>query len=517
MIILRELIEFKFFRYLISGGTAAAVYLALVYVLTDLAGVWYLASTTIGFVVAFLVSFSLQKLWTFKDSRIHVAVRQLALFLSAALAGLFFNALCMYVLVEYAGIWYLLAQVISSGALATISFFVYSSIFHGGDKRFILVATPLYPPDIGGPATYTKIIEEELPKYGIPVRVLPFRVVRSFPKIFRHALFFFLTLFEGSGARVIYAQDPVSVGLPALLASRMLRATFIVKVVGDYAWEQYSQMPDVSAEGGSASGGKGQMFLSPEEFQRKKFDIVTEVRRKIEHYVAGNAKTVIVPSAYLKRIVSAWGVPEERIRVIYNAFNPLIAALDKRTARERLGVDGTMIFSAGRLVPWKGFEALIEVVSQLKKDFPDIRLYIAGDGPAEKDLRFKISDLRMENTVILTGRLQHDKLMEFVRAADVFVLNTGYEGFSHQLLEVMAFGTPVITTNIGGNPELIEDQKEGILVPYNDKEAIKRATELLLRDEALRDILVRNASEKVKVFSKEKMLRELGELLKQST
>lgn len=70
MIILRELIEFKFFRYLISGGTAAAVYLALVYVLTDLAGVWYLASTTIGFVVAFLVSFSLQKLWTRSEERV---------------------------------------------------------------------------------------------------------------------------------------------------------------------------------------------------------------------------------------------------------------------------------------------------------------------------------------------------------------------------------------------------------------------------------------------------------------
>ena len=106
-------------------------------------------------------------------------------------------------------------------------------------KLKILICTGIYPPDIGGPATYSKLLFEELPKMGIETRVLSFGEVRHLPKILRHFVYFIKVLKMGRRADIIYAQDPVSVGLPAMLAAKILRKKFILKVVGDYAWEQF--------------------------------------------------------------------------------------------------------------------------------------------------------------------------------------------------------------------------------------------------------------------------------------
>ena len=100
----------------------------------------------------------------------------------------------------------------------------------------ILIATGLYPPQIGGPATYSKLLKDELPKHGIDTEILPFREVRKWPKIVRHFIYFLKVLQKGRNVDVVFAQDPVSVGLPAMLASKILGKIFLLKIVGDYAW-----------------------------------------------------------------------------------------------------------------------------------------------------------------------------------------------------------------------------------------------------------------------------------------
>ena len=250
-------------------------------------------------------------------------------------------------------------------------------------------------------------------------------------------------------------------------------------------------------------------FPTLEEFQKKKFDFFTELQRKVEHFVARRAEKIVVPSEYLKKIVTLWGVHPGKIQVIYNTFDARMVENCREDLREKLGTKGTVVLSAGRLVPWKGFSALIETLFELRKEIPDIVLYIAGDGPERDNLKFQISNLKLEDRVFLTGRLSQEELQEYVQAADLFVLNTGYEGFSHQLLEVMATGTPIITTAVGGNPELIEDPKTGLLVTYNDKKALKTAIKLLIQDGGLRNVLAQNAKEKAQSFSKERAIRAL--------
>jgi glycosyltransferase involved in cell wall biosynthesis len=215
----------------------------------------------------------------------------------------------------------------------------------------------------------------------------------------------------------------------------------------------------------------------------------------------------------LKTVVSNWGVSKEKIRVIYNAFDSVFFNETKTDIRKELSLQGTAILSSGRFVPWKGFEALLQMMPRLLIKVPDAVLYIAGDGP-EKERLFNLSyELRQKGSVVFLGTLPKDKLNKYIKATDVFLLNTFYEGFSHQLLEVMSLGTPLITTRVGGNPELVEDEADGLLVQYNDKEALLRATLRVLNEEGLAGRLSESARKKVWKFSKERAVAAISENL----
>lgn len=361
----------------------------------------------------------------------------------------------------------------------------------------ILIATGLYPPEIGGPATHSKLLEEEFPKYDIHVSVLPFKVVRKLPKIIRHIVYFIHTLAKGRNVDIIYALDPVSVGLPALLAAKFLRKRFIVRIAGDYAWEQGTVRYGISE--------------SLDTFSKKytEYPFFVRTLKRIQNLVASKSEKVIVPSNYLKKIVSQWGIPKKKIKVIYNSFDPPENFADKKVLRELLQFKGKLVISVGRLIPWKGFETLVTLMPKLVKQFPDLKLLIVGSGPDESKLESIIGKKKMHDHVILVGALDHNTLLRYLKAADVFVLNTFYEGFSHQLLEVMALGTPIVTTNVGGNPEIIEHEKNGIMVSYNDTNALSYGVAKLLNDKAYAQKLSKQAKLRVKQFPQKNMLSKL--------
>jgi glycosyltransferase involved in cell wall biosynthesis len=361
-------------------------------------------------------------------------------------------------------------------------------------KAKILIATGIYPPSIGGPATYSKLLKDELPKRGFEIDVLSFDLVRHLPKGASHFFYFLKVLQMGQKADIIFAQDPVSVGLPTALASKILRKKFIIKIVGDFAWEQHQN---------KTSG-----FVDLEKFQNNKYDFLTEARRKIEHWVAGKADKIIAPSEYLKKIIKTWGVAEERIDVIYNAIGSENAFDADNSDAEKI-----YLLSVGRLVPWKGFGALIDLMPELPEE---IKLVIIGGGPEKKRLEDRVKSLELENRVELAGSVPHEKMKEYFAQARIFVLNTGYEGLSHVLLESMSFGAPVITTNIGGNPELIKNGWNGILVEYDNKKQLKEAIIKLWQDADLRRKFINNSFEELKKFSKEKMIKETADELNQA-
>lgn len=364
----------------------------------------------------------------------------------------------------------------------------------------ILVATGVYPPDIGGPATYSQLLREKLPERGIEVKILTFGEVRYLPKVIRHLVFLCKAVIRGRGCDIIYAQDPVSVGLPSFFAAKLLFKKFFIRVAGDYAWEQAVQRYGIKD--------------SIDDFQRKKYGFKTEFLRLVQRFVVGRADKVITPSLYFKNLVSGWNRRQKNIFHIYNGIEFPEKLPSKEEARRALHIpdDSIAVISAGRLVPWKGFASLMKAVERLVEEDGRYRLYILGAGPDKEVLAESIEKRRLKGNAFLVGAVSREKIFAYLSAADVFVLNTSFESFSFQIVEAMHAGAPVVSTNIGNIPEVVQDGKEGLLVAPNDIEALCRSIRRIISDADFRERLISAAKEKSNQFSIEKTLDKLCEL-----
>jgi glycosyltransferase involved in cell wall biosynthesis len=311
-------------------------------------------------------------------------------------------------------------------------------------------------------------------------------------------VYFIQCLSRARNVDAIFAQDSVSVGLPSLVAAKLLGKNlgknFFLRLGGDYAWEQ-----------GRLRFGVTETL---EEFARARgrYPFLVRAFKRIQTYVASSAYRVTVQSAFMKKVVVCWGVSEEKIIVIPNGFSSDSIVMDRTSAREILGLSGTIGVSAGRLVPWKGFAELIKIVPDILKHIPDFVLYIIGDGPEEEKLRELVEERALAQKVIFTGRLEKEKLMRYLAVADVFVLNTEYEGFSNQLLEVYSVGTPIVTTDIAGNHEVVTDGVSGVLVPPRDGIALTEAILKVLENKAFAEKLAAGGKEKLREFSVERAI-----------
>lgn len=359
----------------------------------------------------------------------------------------------------------------------------------------ILIATPLYPPEIGGPATHAAFCEAELPRKGFTVSILPFATVRHLPRLIRHVAYFWKVFQTAKGVDAVYALDPFSVGFPAMLAAKLRGKKFIVRVPGDFAWEQ-----------GTARFGVTEN-LDTFALKTSGYGMYVRMAKLMQTWVATSAARVIVPSQYLKTIVNLWGVPEKNIVVVYSAFNP--SPNDPPTYRTR----PMRILSAGRLVKWKGFPGLVHAFSIVHAANPATTLTIVGDGECRPLVEEAIRESALSDVINLTGTVTHEELVRELAQARVFVLNTNYEGLSHAILEAMDAGVPIVTTPVGGNRELIHDGVEGVLVPYNDEKAMAAAVMKILNDDLLGDRLSRAARSAVARFSRTAVVDALSKAL----
>jgi len=361
----------------------------------------------------------------------------------------------------------------------------------------ILIATGLYPPEIGGPATYAKLLENRLPERGIEVSVLPFAKVRHLPQGIRHIVYAWKLAHIANKINLILAQDTVSTGFPVAIVSLLTGKKFIVRVPGDYAWEQGVQRFGVTE--------------SLDEFQKRSHGVRVGLFRLIQRFVVWRAYRVIAPSYYLAKIISGWTSHPEKITVIYNGIEfPVPVELPKEKP------DEFTIVSLGRLVPWKGMDGIIRVVAQEK----NWHAVIVGDGPEREHLEYLAKELKCGNRVQLVGQLPRAQALGWVKIADVFVLNSTYEGLSHQLVEAMSLGVPIVATSIDGNKEVVLEVgddpiafeaallvKEGL--DYGLHNAIKSLEGDMAKAERLRAHGIRRA----KYFSIEKTVQATAKLL----
>lgn len=369
----------------------------------------------------------------------------------------------------------------------------------------LLIATGLYPPEIGGPATYTVLVERELSRRGIEVAVLPFRSVRSWPPGIRHLLYFVKCFWGALKSDVVYAQDPVSVGLPAMLAAKITFRPFIIRIAGDYAWEQSAQRFGVKDsidefQQINANYAKGYANVA------KKFPWQARLFAVVQRWVTNQAKLIVTPSKYFQKLVSGWVKKPEKVITIYNG----IQLESSKSKIQNPKFTTKTIVSAGRLVPWKGFDLLIE----LMPDLPDWQLVIVGDGPEYEQLNVKCQKLNVANRVKFTGAISRGELLDYLSEASIFALNTSFESFSFQIVEAMNAGVPVVATKIGNLEEIMENGKDGLLVQPNNKMEFLAAIKKIDQDENFRKHIVENAKKKAREFSIEKTVNKLMAVIK---
>lgn len=189
-----------------------------------------------------------------------------------------------------------------------------------------------------------------------------------------------------------------------------------------------------------------------------------------------------------------------KIVTVHNGvdLNQLTVTTSSRDIRRRLGVDEneTLIGSAGRLMPVKGYEYLLKAVQIMGEKQRDVRLLLIGDGPERKSLEQAVANLGLDDRVIFHGFTPDTA--ELIKAMDIFVLSSLHEGISIALLEAMALGVPVVATAVGGNREVITDGETGLLVPSRDAESLATACLRLMDDAQLRKMLTERGRSLIK-------------------
>jgi glycosyltransferase involved in cell wall biosynthesis len=371
----------------------------------------------------------------------------------------------------------------------------------------ILITTGIFPPDIGGPATYVPTIAKALAERGHQVTVLttsepenlqwddsiyPFLVFRinRRQKIWLRLLKCVAEILRlGRTANVIYANG---IYFETAIANKFLQKPLVMKIVGDEAWER--------------SVRRGWTKDNFEDFQQRCQSWQAELLKRHRSWVVRQANKVIVPSQYLANWVVKWGVPTEKIVVIYNAVE-ISDGVEPLSIPLKTPVKAVTV---GRLVSWKQVDGLIEAL----REIPELGLVVVGDGPERPRLERIAQELGVSGRVYFAGQRSKRETLSLMAACDLFVLNSTYEGLPHTVLEAMALGLPVIATVVGGTPEVVRDGETGVLV-HSENKALEEALRTLVTDEKARQRLGEKARKwvhecvnfEVMVTSTEKVLQ----------
>ena len=233
---------------------------------------------------------------------------------------------------------------------------------------------------------------------------------------------------------------------------------------------------------------------------------LARVRRK--------ADLVVVPSHAVKRdVVRRVGLPEDRVVVTHEGceprFRPVRSAAARRDVAARYGLPPRYVLAVGTLEPRKNLTTLLEAFARLRRDGEvdaDLRLVLAGArGWLDEPIFATVRSLGLEDAVRFTGFVDDADLPAVYSGAALFVFPSLHEGFGLPLLEAMACGVPVVTSNISSMPEVAGDA--AVLVDPRDTDGLAAAIARLLRDEALRDRLREAGIARARQFSWEATAR----------
>ena len=351
----------------------------------------------------------------------------------------------------------------------------------------VLITSPVFPPDLGGPAIYVPSLGRWLSERGHDVKVVafcsdprpsghPFPVVSIPPASLplRYWRAFRVVLREARSADVVYVNEHLA--LMHVLAARLARKPVVIRIMVDGAWE-------ISHRYGWCGGDD---IVS---FQTRSYGWKVGLTRYLQRRWWRAAEHIIACSEFLRQIlIRTYGVPPEKVELVHNSYHgppPESVGQSPGDARTALGLprERRYLLTICRLMVWKRVDAIIESLARMPSD---VDLLVAGDGDMLEPWKAHAARLGLAERVRFLGNVPHERIPLLVRASDVFVLNSEYEGLSHTLIEVQTLGTPIVASSVCGNPEVVVHDKTGFLVDPARPGELDQALTKLLADAELR-------------------------------
>ena len=318
----------------------------------------------------------------------------------------------------------------------------------------VLVTVGIFPPDIGGPATFVpkiaKYFQDEL-NYEIEILTLSDnknsninddfsvkRIDRNLPIIYRWLKTIFTIYKLGKNKDLIFVNG---LGTEATIANIFLNKKIIRKIVGDPVWERaYS---------------KAKISESFDEFQVKNYGFSISLQKKVRSFSIKKSDIVVTPSQHLKNFILNLGF-KNKIEIINNGvFIP----------EENTNIftnDQINITIVSRLVSHKNIEKIIKAISDLNS--PLINLNIIGDGPELNQLQKISLESNNKDNIIFHGKLNRDDINHIFLKSDIYIQASNYEGLPHSLLEAMSYGIPVLCTPVGECKEILGNEDRGYIL-----------------------------------------------------
>ena len=367
----------------------------------------------------------------------------------------------------------------------------------------VLLVSGVYPPQIGGPSAQTEQIAQGLIERGIEVKVVTYGNQRA-SKIINGIS---VTFLDGSLRRglidkvvlnwkvftdllqiikdfrptVLHMQTASSnLAIMTGVAAKFSRVPAMIKFSSDLVWDR--------ANRDKLMGDSSSQKISP---IKRLSNLILELTQGFLFFTYDRiwATTPI----YKERLLKKFQVRDRKIFLLPNIID--LQAFEKvaatRQTQPRSQNKDIVLLTISRLVPWKGIELCLEALSHLE-DLP-VSLRIVGNGAPDYELSLReLADrLGVREQVEFIGAVPPNKVAEEYRTADIFMLASYYEPFGIVLVEAMAAGVPIVATNVGGIPTVVEDGVSAQLVPSGDAVGLAKEIRALVKSETkLQDMAI---------------------------
>ncbi len=376
----------------------------------------------------------------------------------------------------------------------------------------IIIATTLYPPEIENLAIYTKELSQKLKNehnisviaYSNMAEDIPgariITVSKMLPIPLRILKYSITLLKTARQADLIYVQNAVAAGLPAIIAQSLLKIPVILNFAEDESWKNARRLNLTDND-------------LPDFLKKPRGNLKIRLISFIQKFVLKRAKIITVPSQKFAEIITdSYHLPKNRIFVNYSPpKKEIIIPFSSQFKKHQ-------IVTIAPLNRWSGLTEIIQSINLLAKKFDNLHLVIIGEGPEENNLKELVNKLKLDDKIIFLGYASLAEAWHICKSSDVYLLNSSSEYYPDLIQKGFAAGIPVVAPDKACFNEIIKDKDSGLLFKPDDQNSIVEAISFLLTHQDFRKKIIQKAQESlVKDFSWSAHIKKLNYLFNLAT